>query len=786
MDEYSEKSIQILKGLEAVRKRPGMYIGSTGLDGLHHLLYEVLDNSIDEAMNGHCNKIIIELHKDGSVSVEDNGRGIPVGIHPDEGVPAVQVVLSKLHAGGKFSEGSYKSSGGLHGVGVSCVNALSKSLEVTVWREGQEYFQTYERGLNTSELIPKAKIKKKGTKIRFWPDPEIFTDTTFNPGTIANRIKELSFLNPRVSFIFKHGKEKLTFKSEKGLVDYIEHLAPGSGIGRVITCNGSDKGVYVDVALKWSGRSTDTELSFCNNINTHEGGTHLAGFRVALSNAVMRNVLKDIKAKCKPIPEDVKEGLTSIVSVRVPQPQFEGQTKTKLGTASVKGIVQKIVYEKLTEIFIEDAKLAGELANRIILTAKAREAAQRAREGVRKAANLGSDMLPGKLADCQSSNPEETELFIVEGNSAGGSAKQGRDRRFQAILPLRGKVLNIEGMSIAKALKSKEIQIMVAAIGAGIGAAGFNITNLRYGKVIIMTDADVDGCLSGDTRVKLLNGTYPSMEELARLYPNESSKFWVWANDGNGKHVPALAHSARITRHVNKIYEVKLDDGAVIRATENHPFMLRTGEFVRADQLVAGMSLMRMSWRLNGENGYNRNREDYNHKVESVRMVELSEPIPVYDLTVDGYHNFLVCAGDGSGVFVHNSHIRALILTFLFRQMPELIMAGNVYIAQPPLYKVKVGRRETFYYNDPGLKEALAKLPKGVKPSISRYKGLGEMPPKLLWETTMNPAYRKLLKVKLEDAATTDDIFVRLMGNTPESRADFIYEHALNVSNLDV
>ena len=624
MENYSADSIQVLKGLEAVRKRPGMYIGSTGIDGLHHLIWEVLDNSIDEAMAGHCNRIVTELHEDGSVSVEDNGRGIPVDIHPDEGVPAVEVVLTKLHAGGKFDEKAYGASGGLHGVGVSCVNALSATLDVTVWRDGQEHFQSYGRGVPTTTLLPKGKSKKNGTLVRFWPDPEIFPDTKFNIETIKTRVRELSFLNPGVAFLVKNGKKETTYTSDKGLVDYIRHIESGDGITGIITCAGSDEGIHVSCAMKWSARHNERELSFCNNINTHEGGTHLTGFRLALSNAVMRFVLKDNKAKVKPVADDIREGLTAIVSVRVPQPQFEGQTKTKLGTAAAKTVVQKVVYEKLAEIFQDNNKLSDALAARIIITAKAREAAQKAREATRKAAGLGTDMLPGKLTDCQSRNPEECELFLVEGDSAGGSAKQGRDRKFQAILPLRGKILNVEGMGISKLMANKEVQTIIAAIGTGIGN-DFDISKLRYHKIVIMTDADVDG-----------------------------------------------------------------------------------------------------------------------------------------------------------------SHIRTLILTFIFRQMPELIFSGNVFIAQPPLFRVKLAGKDQYFHAEEDLKAALAASPSERKPAVSRYKGLGEMPPDLLWETTMNPETRKMNQVTVSDAVEADRIFSMLMGNAPEARAKFVNENALDVTRLDI
>ena len=770
--EYGAGSIRVLKGLEAVRLRPGMYIGSTTLDGLHHCVYEVLDNSIDESMAGHCNKIILQMHQDGSISVEDNGRGIPVDVHPVEGIPTVEVVLTKLHAGGKFDESAYKASGGLHGVGVSCVNALSKDLDITVWRDNEEYFMSFSRGVATTNLIPKGKKRKRGTMVRFWPDPDIFPDIRFDYDTIKTRITELSFLNPGVSFTLKKGKKVEEFKSENGLTDYIDYLEPAEGITNIITAEGEAQDIQVTVALKWTAGHTGRELSFCNNINTHEGGTHLTGFKTALSTAVMQHVMKNVKAKCKPIPEDVREGLTSIVSVRVPQPQFEGQTKTKLGTAAVKGIVQKIVYEKLAEIFYQNDKIRERLAARIVLTAKAREAAQRARDATRKAAKLGVDILPGKLSDCQSRDIAKNELFIVEGDSAGGSAKQGRDRVYQAILPLKGKILNTENMKTSTIIKSKEVQTLIAAIGTGIGGGSFDLGSLRYGKIIIMTDADVDGCLAGDTRLKLLDGTYPTIAELAGRYPGETDKFWVWANDGTWRHVPAQAHSARITRYVDKIYEVVLDDGAVIKATENHPFMLRTGEFVRADELEPDQPLMGMFWPKNRDS----------HKVVSVRVVALADPIPVYDITVDKYHNFLVCTGEGSGVFVHNSHITTLLLTFFFRHMPELIFNGNIYLACPPLFKLKAKGGTQYLYTDAELRAALDALPVGGrKPNISRYKGLGEMPPQLLWETTMDPESRKTIKVEITDGAEADQAFTMLMGNSPETRADFIKHNALDI-----
>jgi len=1001
MPEYSAESIRILEGLEPVRSRPGMFIGSTGPTGLHHLVWEAVDNSIDEAMAGYCDEVTIIHHLDGSISVEDNGRGIPVAIHPTEGVPAVQVVMTKLHAGGKFDEKAYGASGGLHGVGISCVNALSEKLFVTVWRDKAEYQQTYERGTPVTGLLKVPTLRTRtGTRVQFWPDPTIFETTVFDEKIIATRLKELSYLNPGLKIIFVSSKGKeVKFISKAGLVDYVDAISSDKEIQpAAIQLSGNEGGIYCFIALRWTKNPHEEIRSFCNNINTIEGGTHLTGFKTGLTRAAVKFLANYIPKNLEqPTADDIREGLAAVVSVRVPQPQFEGQTKAKLGTSIAQTVTGTIVYQGLNDWF-ENAKKdqLKLIADRIINATKARLAAQRARDNARKVANLGADTLPGKLTDCQSSNPAERELFLVEGDSAGGSAKQARDRRNQAILPLRGKILNCEKANLKTILKNTEVQTIIAALGLGIGTGSVDLRRLRYHKVIIMTDADVDGCLAGDTKIKLLDGTYRTMEKLATLYPKESTRFWVWADDGNGRHIPAVAHSARITRYVSEIYEIMLDDGSTIRATENHPFMLRTGEFIRTDKLTPGMSLMRMTWRLNGENTYNPNREelyipadknqypthryvascfynidgldvhhkdgnpqnntpenlepmapnkhrslhaeksslvtdyngselqrerirqlhregvydkvyevfqkynesgchgaiaternirmwkdpdyqnhmkkkhqewlkngggesisknvkkqwedktiafrmqatrivnvinralrvhgilnrftyeserpktgvpkyenmmkkmgfrnvieaalfsrDYNHKVKAIRLVKLPEPIPVYDLTVEKYHNFLVCAGKGSGVFVHNSHIRTLLLTLFFRHMPELILGGYLYIAQPPLYRVKAGKTTAWAFNDKQLKEILDKFKNSrLNTVVSRFKGLGEMPPEVLWKTTMNPENRILIQVDVSDS-DCDDFFQILMGDQVEPRAEFITKNSLE-AQIDI
>ncbi len=641
--EYSAKNINVLKGLEAVRKRPAMYIGDVGPRGLHHLVNEVVDNSIDEALAGYNDKIIVSINKDGSVTVEDFGRGIPVDIHPVEKVSALQVVMTVLHAGGKFDKNSYKVSGGLHGVGVSVVNALSEWMKVEVKRDGKKYQQSYERGIPVTEVEEVGKVKKDetGTKITFMPDGDIFTTTKFKFETLAERMRELAYLNKTVTIVIKdeiEGEED-TYHFKGGIIEFVKYLNESRDTyHKVIYIEGEKDDTPVEVAFQYSSAYSENVFSYVNNINTHEGGTHLSGFRTALtrtlnSYAAKNNLIKDSK-KITLTGDDFREGLTAVISVKVFEPQFEGQTKTKLGNGEVKSIVESIVGEKLGEYLEENPSVGKKIIEKCTRAAEARLAARKARDLVRRKNALDTLHLPGKLADCSISDPEHTEIYIVEGDSAGGSAKQGRDRRFQAILPLKGKILNVEKAKINKILENNEIKAIISAIGAGIGN-DFDAEKARYGKVIIMTDADVDG-----------------------------------------------------------------------------------------------------------------------------------------------------------------SHIRTLLLTFFYRYMKSLITSGRIYIAQPPLYKIKKGK--TIYYafddeervnvinqlkKDKGLEITDDGTPKGV--NIQRYKGLGEMNPEQLWETTMNPETRTVLQVNLESAAVADKIFETLMGDDVEPRRNFIQKHA-KYANLDV
>nr|WP_267510872.1 DNA topoisomerase (ATP-hydrolyzing) subunit B [Borreliella garinii] len=632
---YVASNIQVLKGLEAVRKRPGMYIGSVSVNGLHHLVYEVVDNSIDEALAGFCDKIDVVINLDNTITVIDNGRGIPTDIHEEEGISALELVLTKLHSGGKFNKGTYKVSGGLHGVGISVVNALSSFLEVYVNRDGKIFRQTFSKGIPTSKVEVVGESSITGTKVTFLADSEIFETLDYNFDVLEKRLKELAFLNDKIYITIEDkraGKEKSSkFYFEGGIKSFVDYLTNGSKAfqSESYYIDGFINDVIVNVGLKWTESYSDNILSFVNNINTREGGTHVMGFRSGLTKA-MNEAFKNSKISKKDIPnltgDDFKEGLTAVISVKVPEPQFEGQTKSKLGNSEIKKIVEIIVYEHLLEIINSNPLEIDIILEKAIRAARAREAARKARESERKKNAFESLALPGKLADCASKNPSEREIYIVEGDSAGGSAKMGRNRFFQAILPLWGKMLNVEKTREDKVITNDKLIPIIASLGAGVGKT-FDITKLRYHKVIIMADADVDG-----------------------------------------------------------------------------------------------------------------------------------------------------------------SHIRTLLLAFFFRYMRDLIENGYIYIAMPPLYKIKYDNRIYYCYDEKEKEKFLDSIETKNRSNIflQRYKGLGEMNPTQLWETTMDPARRKMRLINIDDAIEAEKIFVTLMGDLVEPRKEFIEQNALNVINLDV
>jgi DNA gyrase, B subunit len=646
VNEYSAKNINVLKGLEAVRKRPAMYIGDVGPRGLHHLVNEVVDNSIDEALAGYADTILLTIHKDETISIEDNGRGIPVDMHLEEKRSALEVVMTVLHAGGKFDKNTYKVSGGLHGVGVSVVNALSEWLRVEVKRDGGVFLQEYKRGVPIKPVkeIGKTKKNDRGTKISFRPDSDIFKVTIFKFDTIAERIRELAYLNKNISIriIDERDGEDVTFHFKGGLIEFVKYLdETREPLHKTVYIEGEKDNTPIEIAFQYNSSYSDNIFSYVNNINTTEGGTHLVGFKSALTRTLNNYAYKNglIKeGKIQLTGDDFREGLTAVISVKVAEPQFEGQTKTKLGNSETKSAVETLINEKLAEYLEENPAVGKKIIEKCLMAAEAREASRKARDLARRKNALDTMNLPGKLADCSITDPEHCEIYIVEGDSAGGSAKQGRDRRFQAILPLKGKILNVEKAKLNRILENNEIKAIISAIGAGFGP-DFDHNKARYGKLILMTDADVDG-----------------------------------------------------------------------------------------------------------------------------------------------------------------SHIRTLLLTFLYRHMNDLITSGKVYIAQPPLYKIKKGKEELYAFDekerdeiikrfkgnskDDGAEQTEDGMPKGIL--ISRYKGLGEMNPEQLWETTMNPETRTVLQVNVESAAAADKIFETLMGDAVEPRREFIEKNAKYVKNLDV
>lgn len=814
---YSAGSIQVLEGLQAVRKRPAMYIGDTSARGLHHLVYEVVDNSIDEALAGYCTQISVTIHIDNSVTVEDNGRGIPVGFHPDpkyKKKTALEVVLTVLHAGGKFDNTSYKVSGGLHGVGVSCVNALAKWLEVEVKCDGHIYYMSFERGIPKRPIEKRGRTRGTGTRITFLPDADIFEDTTYNAETLLTRLREMAFLNKGIKIIFEDERtddESIVMQYKGGIVEYVKYLNRNKeALHRSpIYMELSRDDVEVEVAMQYSSVYTEAISSFANNINTQEGGTHLSGFRAALTKSLndyarKNNMFKKTNAVIS--GDDAREGLTAIISVRLRNPQFEGQTKMKLGNSEVQGIVSSLVYEGLQTYFEENPSVANRIINKTIEAARAREAARKARDLTRRKGVLDSLGQAAKLADCSERDPASCELFIVEGDSAGGSAKQGRDRRFQAILPLRGKVLNVEKAREDKMLSNNEIRSLITALGVGFGKDDFDISKLRYHKIIIMTDADVDGA---HIRTLLLTFFFRQMPELVRrghlyiaqppLYQIRKGKKSRYVNteaeyedfifelaldnvrvvangEGQGKPISLKSFSRavraaqereRMINRSNRVFGVERE--ALFKCLELprekyiNPSTLSYAELVElfGDEVEVINTLEAQSeLNGNGENGGNGNGAS-NGDGNGHRKPPLVRQKHQVDLAFFKSHEF-------SALLAHNEPLAAA-------GAPPYMVAPNNNDAEPILvtddllalrdYILETGR-------------------KGL--SVQRYKGLGEMNPDQLLETTMDPQNRVLLAVTADDEAAADDVFTMLMGDLVEPRKNFIEKHAAEVQNLDV
>ncbi len=804
-EHYGADSIKVLEGLEAVRKRPAMYIGSTGRDGLHHLVYEVVDNSIDEASAGFCDNILIKIRVDNSITVDDNGRGIPVDIHRTEGVSAAEVALTKLHAGANFSNDSYKISGGLHGVGVSVVNALSSYLELEVRRDGGVYTQTYVRGVPTAPLERVGKTKSRGTKITFKPDDEIFEDLEFIYETLANRFRELSFLNSgvKITLIDERSDRTSEYFYKGGIVSFVEYINRNKKVlhKNPILITGSREDCLVEVALQYNDTYAENIFSFANSINTTEGGTHLIGFRSALTRAfnnyaTSNNILKNGKESLK--GEDLREGLACVISVKIRNPQFEGQTKTKLGNSEVKGLVEGIVYDKISSYLEENPSVAKQLLGKCLDAARAREAARRARELTRRKTALEVGALPGKLADFQEKDPARREIYLVEGDSAGGSAKQGRDRKNQAILPLRGKVLNVEKARFDKMLQNEELKVIITALGAGIGEEDQDISRLRYHKVIIMTDADVDGL---HIRTLLLTFFFRQMKELVErghlyiaqpplfkisdrkqeiyIHNEETMKEYILESGVNrvrlqtgngtaqtitGNRLLGLIRKAMRLETILDKFEKEEKNREVIRILAGDPALAE--EDFRTEEALA--------------------------KVAKRTAMALGELLEGADTEMDQEH------GHWKMVFRirRNSQIQTTCIDRGVLRLPKFseirALLNQLSVLGEPPYRVGFEEGEGAQGKAPETVPGLASLVDFVVSAgkkgftVQRYKGLGEMNPEQLWQTTMDPEKRTLLQVRIEDAVAADEIFTTLMGDQVEPRRDFIYRNALYASNLDV
>jgi DNA gyrase subunit B len=797
---YGADKIKVLEGLEAVRTRPAMYIGSTSSDGLHHLIYEVVDNSVDEALNGFCDRIEVTIHIDNSITVTDNGRGIPTDFHEQSGKSAAEVVLTVLHAGGKFDNSSYKVSGGLHGVGVSVVNALSRELDLEIWRSGQVFEQTYKRGKAVTEFRKTGKTKRRGTKITFKPDDEIFEVLEFSYDTIAARMRELAFLNRGLEIVLEdlRSDRRDVFKYEGGIASFVEFLNANKTAlhAKPIYFEARKEEIIVEVAMQYNDGYSETIFSFANNINTHEGGTHLIGFKAALTRSLNsyaqgKDLLKDLREN--PTGEDVREGLAAVISVKLRNPQFEGQTKTKLGNSEVKGIVEAAVNENLGAFFEENPAVAKRILSKAIEAARAREAARKARDLTRRKGALDTALLPGKLADCQERDPKFCEIFIVEGDSAGGSAKQGRDRKFQAILPIKGKILNVEKARFDKMLSNQEIATMISAIGTGIGKEEFAGDKLRYDRIIIMTDADVDG---SHIRTLLLTFFYRQMPDLVEgghIYIAQPPLYGV----KDGKKIRYLKNEremeehllqsatqdvvvkveksgaeyggARLIQLLRQIRERNSVYSKLNRRLEDRQLLDRLLQFVAGEGalLHSGFSLKQLFEDGEVLSELGRVIEEIGYQFELLRDEE------------HGLHSLVISKGGSTRHTINWEFLSSAEWQRLFQLYSEMATFDK-----PPFSVgengsiVNVGSREEL------LDYILSLGKKNL--TVQRYKGLGEMNPEQLWETTMNPESRTLLRVSIDDAVQTDAIFTILMGDAVEPRRKFIEENALNVRNLDI
>lgn len=801
MEKYQARNIKVLSGLEGVRARPAMYIGSTDISGFHHLLWEVLDNSVDEALAGYANEIKIVLYKDGSASCEDNGRGIPIDIHPEEKISALELVMTKLHAGAKFDHGVYKVSGGLHGVGVSVVNALSEWLIAEVYRNGKIYRQTYKRGVPDGPVKIVGNTQKRGTFVRFKPDPKIFGNIEFDLDIVQKRLKELAYLNPDIKFYLIDERigfsEKYHYKG--GIVELVKNLNMKRGPihSKVIYINGEKDNVQVEIALQYNSSYTETIYGYVNNIHTKEGGTHIIGFRSALTKAINRYISEENKLpkqlKIKVEGEDVREGLCAVISLRIPDPQFEGQTKMKLGNSEIKPLVESIVYEGIMKFLEENPSEAKKILQKIVISAKAREASKKARELIRKKNQIEDFIVAGKLADCTEKDPEKRELFIVEGDSAGGSAKQARDRRYQAILPLRGKILNVEKASVEKMLSSDEIKSIIAALGAGIGPEGFNADKCKYHKIIIMTDADIDGA---HIRTLLLTFFYRQMPELMErgwlfiaqppLYRVVEGKKETYLKDDEELDKYILK---RLLTHIQVNFLDKNKSSKKIKCKNFKEFFLNCAHLERLllnlykknypSQIILLLLLHKFT---------NLAMFEDIKKLEKLSKVCQEKGFKTSKIKPSSYnpkyYEFSIFSEEG---FSFSKIGPEIILERSFRETFKPFNNIKPYInyTLQIIYKDVKNEWEDWIFH---LSDILTWLRdegrKGL--FIQRYKGLGEMNFSQLWETTMDPKRRVLKKVDIKDAEKADELFSILMGENVEPRREFIYTHALEYRELDI